>query len=134
MPAERPTEEIFADARKAIERRVNEIRQACGIDVDIVTEIRATAISFTSGKVVHGVSPPSFELDPTVIFHLHTLGRLNLALEHEVLAPSGQRHSHRRCDPAPAEISPRRSGWFILKECFMAAESLILRWRSPTTL
>jgi hypothetical protein len=90
MPVERPTEETFAAARKAIERRVNEIRETCGIDVDIGgTEGRVT-ISLTSGERIGGIMPLSFELEPRVICRLHALGRLDLALEHEVLAPEWQ--------------------------------------------
>jgi len=87
MPVERPTEEILAAARKAIERRVNEIRQACGIDVDIGGTGGRVTISLAPGEKLHGLLPLSFELEPRVICRLHTLGRLDLALEHEVLAP-----------------------------------------------
>lgn len=87
MAAERPTKEILAAARKAIERRVNEIRHACGIDVDIGGAGGRVTISLASEEKLDGILPLSFELEPKVICRLQTLGRLDLALEYEVLAP-----------------------------------------------
>src|SRR4051812_21566086 len=87
MPGERVTEEIFAAARNAIALRANEIRQLCGLEVTLPDQ-GGVMIRLASGEALrHGNFPMSFDLEPKVIFRLYTLDRLDLALEHEVLAP-----------------------------------------------
>lgn len=86
MPGERAPEEIFAAASDAIERRANEIRQLCGLDVNLPT-ISGVTTATAEGETLDGKLPLSFDLEPKVIYRLYTLGRLDLALEHEVLAP-----------------------------------------------
>lgn len=85
MPGEPATEEIFAAAQNAIGRRANEIRQLCGLEVSLPA---AGGVTFrlASGEKLHGNLPLSLDLEPKVIYRLYTLDRVDLALEHEVLA------------------------------------------------
>src|ERR1051325_8421187 len=86
MPGEGATEEIFAAARKAIARRANEIHQLCGLEVNLPAE-GGVRFRLASGEVLHGNPPLSFDLEPKIVYRLYRLDRVDLAMEHEVLAP-----------------------------------------------